>query len=571
MLIGTWLKYKGYEVELINQELYRYSTEEVLRKIEEFNADIVGFSSIVVTSYGVVKELSIAIKTKFPKIFLIAGGQIAHIPDLLFAHTPIDAVVVGEGEITVIELLDAWKSGSDFGEVNGISYRKDGKVVSTAPRKLIDNLDMLPLPNYDLIDMDSYLKYPIERFDLFLPSIRKIGDWFDEPHRQGQKAFSIFTGRGCYANCSFCSRSYKGVRKFSASYVLKIIKLLKEKYNVGYFTFIDDCFIPNKKWVYEFIDKLSESKLDILFFIRGARVDSVDMELLKALRSVGCFFIEYGIESGSQRMLDMMEKRVTVAENRRVLEWTREAGLHTVPGLVINLPGETTETINESIEFMKSLMMDPPQYYINYAVAYPNTPLYEYAMLMGMIKDEEDYLTKLEAIGHGETNTLVSRNLFLNFSELPIEEVMSWQSRIGFDIEIDYLKRKHGKAYPVIIFRRYLSKGFSERVRKIFSGGMTMGINTVMKRLSVLTSVLSKGGISNSAGLEKSTHSSVNFSEGDDILYKIKTGKFTTRRSEKHPTVKDLDVYIDDYDGRTVVRYPSLRQLNMKIKQSPGE
>ena len=139
--------------------------------------------------------------------------------------------------------------------------------------------------------------------------------------------------------------------------------------------------------------------------------------------------IEYGFEHGSQRMLDMMEKRSIVAENYKVYNWTRELGMHTVPSNVINMPGETQETINESIEFMKSLEgLEANNFFVNYAQAHPGTPLFDYALQTGMISDADEYLEKISDLDAADMHQAIETGVFMNFSGRPLDEVLSWKN-----------------------------------------------------------------------------------------------------------------------------------------------
>jgi len=384
LYIGTYLKQQGYEVKLYNLDILRPETKEVLEYIKRFNPDVIGFSAIVSNVYAYIKELSRQIKDTFPNLFMVLGGQLSNASEVVLLNTPIDVTVISEGEKTIINLLESVKSGSSLKEVKGIAYRNGGDIIYTAPVDLIKQIDELPFPDFELIDMKKhYVHTPTVGFRNYIPHIKDPR--FREPKRQGQKAFTIMTGRGCHAKCTFCCRNMKGIRKHSSEYILDLIEMLKDKYNVGYFTFGDESFVSTKRWVLDFLVKMQKRKLDILFLVMGARVDTVDKELIYALKDSGCFMIEYGYETGSQRMLDMMEKRTTIAENYRTHLWTVEAGLYTVPANVINMPGETPETINDTIHFLKSLKMDVPQLIIKYAQAQPGTPLYEYALLTGLI------------------------------------------------------------------------------------------------------------------------------------------------------------------------------------------
>ena len=439
LYIGTYLQDNDYEVLVVNNDLERQTDEELVKKIREFNPDIIGFSAIVSNSYKYVKKLSWTIRKNVPKAFMIIGGQLSYAANVVLEHTPIDVVVIGEGENTIVSLCEYLAGDIELKDVRGIAFKdKNGEKIYTEQVVQVSKIDDLSIPNYELIDMDKYLVTAVERFGGF-----NIEDpRFYEEHRKGKKAFTIMTGRGCQAKCTFCCRGVRGLRKHSPEFILDNMELLIKNYNVGFFTFGDESFVSSKKWVMSFIEKLNERKLDIMFYILGARVDIVDRELLTALKNAGCFMIEYGYETGSQRMLDLIEKRTTVAENYRTHMLTKELGLRTVPAFIINMPGETSETIGETIQFIKSLEMDDLLFIVKYAQAQPGTPLYEYALLNGMIKDEDEYLSNIYEIHPAHLADAFEKKVLFNFSGQPLEEVFAWETWLYDEVRKDIKKKR---------------------------------------------------------------------------------------------------------------------------------
>lgn len=443
LCIGTILQNNGHLVEVLNLDRVRRDLDEVVREIKKYGPDIIGFSAVVSNSYRYIKEYTRVIKENFPEVFLILGGQLSYAAKVVLQNTPIDAIVIGEGENTVLSLCKYLDKETSLGEINGIAYKnKNDEVIFTGPVKQIKNLDDLPIPDYSLIEMDNYLLTADERYGEFFFNDPR----FNEPHRKDKKAFTIMTGRGCQAKCTFCCRGVQGLRKHSPEYLLDLMEDLIDNYNVGYFTFGDESFIASKKWVLNFLKALKERKLDVLFYVLGARVDLMDRELIFALKDAGCFMIEYGYESGCQRMLDLIEKRTTVSQNYKAHMLTmKEAGLFTVPAFIINMPGETSETIAETIQFVKSLELDDVSFVVKYAQAQPGTPLYEFALLKEMITDEDAYLDNLNEIHPGDLEGAYKRKVLFNFSGQPLEEVFAWESWMYDAIRKDIIKRKHKK------------------------------------------------------------------------------------------------------------------------------
>lgn len=435
LYIATSLKQEGHEVRIENGDLDRFSDEELLSRIRSFSPHAVGISATVSTSYKYVKGISGLIKKNFPGIKIIVGGGLSAAAEVVLRNTAVDIVVVGEGDLTIKELVKSFISGEPPGEVDGICFRENGGISRTSPRKPILNLDMLPYPDLDLIDADKYLMDVKNYVSRFLHYKNPDPRLF-EPHRS-KRMLRVPISRGCINRCSFCYRSSPGLRHFSFKYIFDYIEYLMKKYDINIFSFGDECFAANTAWGWKFLEELRSRKLDIMFQVMGTKVETVDQELLRALKKAGCFIIEYGFESGSQKMLNVMDKRVTVKQNIAAAIWTKKEGLFTMPAFVLGMPGETTETIKETIEFMKAIDYGPEWYQHTFAFAVPGTPLYEYARISGLITDEDKYL---ESIYRSTPNNFLDSDAFINFTSEPLEVVKSWSALITESIMRHYAK-----------------------------------------------------------------------------------------------------------------------------------
>ena len=556
LYVGTYLQKNGHEVILCNMDVDRsIDSKKAIEFIIHENPDCVGFSAIVSTTYRSVKEISLELKNKAPNIKQILGGQMSQASNVLLNNTAIDAVVIGEGEIISLNLIKAFENNKDLSEVKGIAYKNNNKIQTNAAGDQIRNMDLLPVPNWDLIDMKKYLRTPMERFGSFINLGAKFDPKFFESHRQNMKAFTIMTGRGCSDWCTFCSRNMKGLRKHSSDYLLDLIEELKNNYNVGYFTFGDESFVASKQWVYEFLKRLKERNLDILFYVLGVRVDTVDYDLLNALKENGCFMIEYGFEHGSQRMLDIMEKRTSVAENYNVYKMTTELGLFTVPSNVINMPGETNETIQESIDFLNKC--NPATYFVNYAQAHPGTPLYDYALLKGFIKDEEKYLLTISDVDCDDLEKTVENDIFLNFSELPLNEVLQWQTKFSA-----LVKNQNKNIYLLIYIK------ISQQINNLKHLGFQNYIKYIIPRI---IREYNKIKIKTTEQLKKSKSGSVNYIDQFKLnnqrqISQIKTKKYTPRKTIPHEFNPNISYYLDNYGVGSMIRHPSLREIVNDLK-----
>ena len=262
---------------------------------------------------------------------------------------------------------------------------------------------------------------------------------------------TIATSRGCFGECSFCFRAYPGIRVHSMKYVFDLIEHCIDKFGAGFFSIGDECFAPSKARNWDFIEEYKKRKLDIVFRILGMRVDTVDREILKAYKEIGCWMIEYGFESGSQKMLNIINKRVTVEQNRQAALWTAEAGMYTSPALVLAMPGETDHTITETINFLKSLNFDYKQYQWKYALPIPGSALYEFARLSGAIKDEDKYLSSL-------TKEIETAGVFhVNLTDESDDVVASWSARLKNEIDNFYFDRTYRNKYLAMLGRLALT------------------------------------------------------------------------------------------------------------------
>jgi radical SAM superfamily enzyme YgiQ (UPF0313 family) len=435
MFIASAVRKMGLVPAIINVDTERISNGLIIERLRQISPKYIGFSGIVAPSYKYIKALSRKIKEKFPDRIQILGGGLSSAAGPILENTPIDYVVAGEGDRTIVELLDALENGKSADGVAGM-YIRDGKGFRhTGTRRLIARLDEIDYPAFDLIDMDRYMPDGVEFIRNFIPDVRdsRILD----PGRS-RKMMTIPTSRGCFGKCSFCFRAYPGIRVNSIKYVFDLIEYCIDKFGAGFFSLGDECFAPNKQRNWEFIEEYKRRKMDFIFRILGMRVDTVDKDILKAYKEIGCWMIEYGFEAGNQKMLNIIDKRVTVEQNRQAALWTAQAGIYTSPTLVLAMPGETDKTVSESVDFIKSLSLGYKQYQWSYALPIPGSPLYEFARLSGAVEDEDEYLDSLDG-------KVAGAGIFhVNLTDEPDEIVASWADKIRMRIDDAYLRRRYG-------------------------------------------------------------------------------------------------------------------------------
>lgn len=396
--IAAVLQQEGHDVEVMDINAFRWNIEEVERRIKEAEFDLAGIGGMV-TIYRYIKWLVSTLKKYHPEKKIIVGGSAAtSVPRTLLERTATDIACIGEGEQTIKEVVWALEKGEDLSQVDGIWFKDERNGIhATKPREPIKDLDSLPLTPYDLFPMDIYLRNPVGA-----PNINK---WVDGNQVDDTLSINLFATRGCPYKCIYCYHDFmgSGYRTRSPQNVLDEMKSLYQRYGVKYFHFIDDEFVMNKRFIYEFCRKVRESGLGFTWGCSG-RVNLMTEDLIATMANSGCVLIGYGIESGSQKMLDIMRKRVTVEQAKQAVKLTQKYLGWADCSFMIGIPGETRETIQETIDFCKALNLVPEVVF--FATPYPGTELYELAKAQGKIGDEEEYVLRL-----GEQGEQISANL----------------------------------------------------------------------------------------------------------------------------------------------------------------
>jgi len=273
-----------------------------------------------------------------------------------------------------------------------------GPALQRIPEKMLDvDWDLLPRDNEDTyflpIDSPSSLR-------MFFPYSDGHRERLTEYDKQFlAKNWGIFlTSKGCVNRCTFCHRFIGGLRILPMNVLFSRLSEMVRRFNLGYIQFGDECFGLNAKWIEEFCSRIEP--MGLVWGVAGMRTDCVRPEILKRMKKAGCRIVNYGFETLSGKMLEVMEKGVKKQDNIQAMHWTIEAGLNSITQLVIGMPGETSETIRETAECVADFLTlgkeQNPDVSVNYAQALPGTPLYEYGRAKGLIgssvEDEEQYL-----------------------------------------------------------------------------------------------------------------------------------------------------------------------------------
>jgi len=378
---------QGFPTSLADASALALNQAELIRLIENDPPDILGLSATTFTISHAAGFAAVA-KERFPNLVVIIGGpHVSAAPhETMKRFTAFDIAVIGEGEESIIALLSALDAGSAMIDIPGIVLRTDGELVSTGRRRFLSDLDSLPYPAWDLLD-GFPLKYPPAPF-----KVRR------------SPAASLVTSRGCPNSCIFCDRSVFGTscHTFSAEYVIGMIKHLVDNYGIREFSFEDDTFTTFKKRLVAICQGIIDLGMNISWSCLG-RVNSVDRETLEYMKRAGCWQISFGIESGCEDILTTIHKNVTLKEIESTVTLCRNIGILSKGFFIVGHPGETRETLSQTLDFALKLPLDDIS--VTMLTPFPGTEIYDRAAEFGRFDSDWSRMNLLNTvfIPHGLT------------------------------------------------------------------------------------------------------------------------------------------------------------------------
>jgi anaerobic magnesium-protoporphyrin IX monomethyl ester cyclase len=381
--IASFLQKEGYEVHIIDAYVKNLSFEQLMIKANDLNPEIIGITCLSDQRASWFKLIRL-IRSLNNSIKIVLGGPHPTLmTEQVLTYCQPDAIVIGEGEETMLDLVKTWENNKELNKVKGIAYLKGKNVVFTKPRKRITDLDYLPFPAHDLFDLDDYSGWD------FMNTLYSMLGLLKPP-----KYATISTSRGCVGNCSFCSAPLIWKRQWtkrSAKNVVDEMELLKEDYNVDFIVLTDDTFTVDQERVLSICNDIMKRDLQVLWGFETA-VNFVSYDLLALAKQAGCCCILYGVESGSERVLSKIAKKIKVEEIVDAFHMTKKAGIITGAFLIVGNPGETENTVNTTLSLLKTIKPDIvlPQI----AMITPGTKLFETAKRQGFI-DETYWMTDL--------------------------------------------------------------------------------------------------------------------------------------------------------------------------------
>lgn len=390
----------GHEVSVYQQDIYHWPDEHLTYFLDNNEFDVVEVSVIGgYYQYRKLIKLSTAInasKNRHKFKYTIGGHEPASDPEFFLRKTHADVVGIGEGEITFVEMLEAFQGKRELASVDGIAYfNLENEYIRTKPRELITNIDEIAWPAYDLFDMTYYTL-------LRLPNISP-----------NERCIPMLSGRGCIFKCNFCYRLDKGFRPRGAKSIIEEIEFLKETYNVKYIAFSDELLMSSRERTLELCQAFIDANLNIKWDCNG-RLNFADIDVLQKMKEAGCVFINYGIESLDDETLKIMHKGLTKKMIIKGVENTLKVGISPGLNLIYGNINEPLSAIEDAVDFLLKYDDHAQLRTIRPVTPYPGTELFDYAIEKGLIKDTEDFY---------EHKHLNSDLLAVNFTQYSDEEI----------------------------------------------------------------------------------------------------------------------------------------------------
>lgn len=348
--MASVLEKNGFEVKIYDCPVCQMDHEKLKAELASFQPTIIGIGSMTPTIESALKSARVS-KQACPDAMVVMGGPHATFAgqQILNDEKAVDIIVRGEGEETLLELAKQAPQPK-VAEVKGTTFRRGSKVVEAPDRPFIEDLDALPRPAYRYLQVDRYRIY-------------------------GRKLLPMMSSRGCPFQCSFCVASQMFGARFrgrSPGNVLDEMEWLRNEYGAEGITFQDDTLTFDRKRAVEICDGILQRKINLPWGC-GTRADLVSEELLAKMSKAHCNEICFGVESGCQRIRDALKKKVTTQQCENAIKWAKAAGIFVTASIIIGYPGETKESLQETLDFVRKV--EPDDVYLNHATPYPGTEL----------------------------------------------------------------------------------------------------------------------------------------------------------------------------------------------------
>jgi len=433
-LAGYLEKHSNHNVVVLDSQVDGLDYDALKSKIGRINPDVVGLTAMTLTLIDVIKTAKL-VKDINKNIRVVLGGPHTYLfPEETISLEGVDYLVLGEGEETFKELLDNLGNKAALRKIKGLVFKDNGSIVNTGSSPLIENLDELPFPARHLTPYKKYSSLLAKR----------------------NPVTTIFTSRGCPFRCSFCARPHLG-KKCRVQSAERVVDELEKctKMGIYEFLFYDDTFMVNRQRVIDICKEIVRRKLDIGWDIR-TRVDTVDEEMLKHLKMAGCRGIHYGVEAGTEKILKVLNKDITLGRVKEAFDLTRKHKISILAYFMIGNPSETKEDIYETFRVAKGL--NPDYLHMTILTPFPGTEIY------------------LDGLKNGN----IKRDYWRGFAKNPASGFISphWDEIFTREELNDLLVKGYKNFYmrPLYILKEVMSVGSFDEFRRKVSAGLKVAL-----------------------------------------------------------------------------------------------
>ena len=385
-LAAYFREYSKHEVEIFDGRENCADDDDVIRAIKDFGPDVMGLS-VLTMERTEGHHTARLIKEHFPDLPVVMGGPYvtSEVEDAL-QNEAVDYAVIGEGEISGLNLFNALEKGRDPAGIKGVVFKRGEKLISTGMDEPVPDLDTLPMIAWDMIDLEKYLHNPDRPTPMNL-------------HVKTQRSAPILTTRGCPYQCTYCHRLFgKKLRKRSVERVIEEIRYLKTERKIEEIEIIDDVFNLDYDWAQEFAGRVIEEKFNLYFsFPNGLRADRMPEDLIDILVEMGTYRIVYAIESGSQQIQKEMKKKLNLEKAERAVNYTASKRISVGGFFILGFLNETEEQMRMTIDFALKNRFSTASFFI--LTPFPNTEIFDQAVAAGYSLGDYS-LTHYYALGH---------------------------------------------------------------------------------------------------------------------------------------------------------------------------
>ncbi|MCX7943978.1 MAG: B12-binding domain-containing radical SAM protein [Deltaproteobacteria bacterium] len=366
LYIGTVLKNAGYSVKIIDAHIKRWTNKKLLSKIHEINPDIIGITNMTSETLY-MRRLVKEIKEQRPDCVIILGGpHISSFKRYEFENNPfVDYGVIGEGELSIIQLIRCIQEKCDPSKIKGIIFRKGDEIIETGEPEFIEDLDILPFPDFSLINIGDYFRHFGTTFNLVTATDR---------------VYSLMYSRGCPFGCRFCHNIFgKRIRYFSADRIIEEIMYVKNHYGVKEIDFLDDTINANYKKTMALFERLIPLRRETIFAIpSGVRGDLFPDDLLNIMKEIGFFRINIAFESAVQRIINIANKNMHIEKTIENTYKLKKVSKLLGGFFMFGFPTETKSDIFKTMELMVNLPLHTAT--VSFVTPFPNTEFFNYAL-----------------------------------------------------------------------------------------------------------------------------------------------------------------------------------------------